>query len=66
MRSQSGWLLALALCALLLASWALSGVTITSAVCKGTQQLTIYRGPFSSLCLSIFISDQSAGSRESI
>lgn len=64
-RTRSGWLLALTLCALLLALWTLSGFAITSTVCKGTQQLTPYRGPLSSLCLRLLLSS-SAGEGEPI
>jgi hypothetical protein len=65
-RTQTRWLLALTFCTLLLALWALSGVTVTSTVCKGAQQLTLYRGPLSSFCWRILLSGQSTASRESI
>jgi hypothetical protein len=64
-RMRSGWLLALTLCAFLLALWGLSGIAITSTVCRGTQQLTPYRGPLSSLCLRLLLSS-SADQRELI
>jgi hypothetical protein len=65
-RTQTRLLLALTLCVVLLALWALSGVAITSTLCKGTQQLTLYRGPLSSFCLRDLLSEQSTGTRESI
>lgn len=64
MSARPGFLLAIAVCVLLVAWWALSGFPVVSAVCKETNQLTRYRGPFSSLCLRQLLSGESADSRE--
>ena len=56
MAARQGFLLAIALSALMVVWWALSGPSALTTVCKATTPLTPYRGPFSSLCLSHYLS----------
>jgi hypothetical protein len=66
MAARQGFLLAIALSALMVVWWALSGPSALTTVCKATTPLTPYRGPFSSLCLSHYLSTGSTDSKESI
>jgi hypothetical protein len=66
MTSRPGFLLAIGLSAFLVIWWALSSFSVVPAVCKEINQLTRYRGPFSSLCLRHFLSRESADLREGI
>jgi len=66
MVARPGFLLAIALCALLVVWWALTGFPNASAVCNEANQLTPYRWPFASLCLRLLLSREPADSRESI
>ena len=56
MVARRGLLLAIALCAFLVIWWPLAGLPGASAACKEANQLTPYRGPFTSLCLRLLLS----------
>ena len=60
------FLVAIVVGAAVLAWWALSGFPMVSAVCKETNRLTLFRGPFSSVCYRFFLSEAPAVSPESI
>jgi hypothetical protein len=61
-----GEALAIVMGAALVTWWALSGFPVVSAVCKETNRLTFFRGPFSSVCYRSFLSEAPAVSPESI
>jgi hypothetical protein len=66
MAIRPGFILAIVICAVVIAWWALSGFPMISLVCREAHQMTLFRGPFSSLCYRSFLSDAPAESRESI
>jgi hypothetical protein len=61
---RRGFLLTIALCALLVIWWALCSFSVLPAICKATNRLTLYRGPFSSLCLSHYLSKEPVDSKD--
>ena len=66
MAARPGLLLAIVIGAALVTWWALSGFPMVSAVCKETNRLTLFRGPFSSVCYRSFLSEAPAVSPELI
>jgi hypothetical protein len=64
MAARPRFMLAIGLCAFLVLWWVLLGFSVVPAVCKGINQLTHYRGPFSSPCLRHFLSRETADLRE--
>jgi hypothetical protein len=50
MAARPGLLVAIVICFVLAGWWAASGFPIASARCKQTHSLTLFYGPFSSLC----------------
>jgi hypothetical protein len=66
MAVRQGFLLAATVFAVLVIWWALSGSSGLPAFCKATSRLTLYHGPFSSLCLHHYLSREAVDLKESI
>jgi hypothetical protein len=66
MATRPEFLLAIVICTVLVTWWVLSGFPGMSAVCRETNRLTPFRGPFSSLCYRSFLLDPPAESRQPI
>jgi hypothetical protein len=66
MTARPGLLVMIVICFVLAGWWAASGFPMMSAVCKQTHSLTLFRGPFSSLCYRSLFSHAHSGSGERI
>jgi hypothetical protein len=63
---RPGLLVAIVICVVLVGWWAASGFPMVSLACKQAHRLTLFRGPFSSLCYHSLLSDPRSGSRERV
>jgi hypothetical protein len=63
---QPGLLVAIVICVVLVGWWAASGFPMVSLACKQAHRLTLFRGPFLSLCYPSLLSDPRSGSRERV